>query len=273
MKKENNFGYKFLRNVLGPVWNFYYNAKVVGQENIPEDGSIVVVGNHIHIMDQCPAILSTKRMLHYMAKKEYFDGKFAWFFKACGCIPVNRSIHDDSAKSAAMDVLNSNYALGLFPEGTRNGLKPEKMKEVGEFCGLEFDKRQMKILKNQRTSQINFLMELVNDERITMEEFKDNLFRCNDFMLELVDKKIISMDTYYDKLFLPFKFGAVSMASKSDSYIVPFVITGTYKFRSKDLRARFGKAFKPGDDLEKANNKLRKVMIDLYKENIKNSGK
>ena len=224
-------------------------------------------------MDQCPAILSTKRMLHYMAKKEYFDGKFAWFFKACGCIPVNRSIHDDSAKSAAMEVLNNDFALGLFPEGTRNGLKPEKMKEVGEFCDLEFDKKQKKILKNQRTSQVNFLMELVNNEAITMDEFRDNLFRCNDFMLELVDKKIISMDTYYDKLFLPFKFGAVSMASKSNSYIVPFVITGTYKFRSKDLRVRFGKAFKPGDDLEKANNKLRKVMIDLYKENIKNSGK
>ena len=81
MSKEKNFGYKFVRDVFGPVWSFYYNAKVVGQENIPEDGSIVVVGNHIHIMDQCPAILSTKRMLHYMAKKEYFDGKFAWFFK------------------------------------------------------------------------------------------------------------------------------------------------------------------------------------------------
>ena len=173
----------------------------------------------------------------------------------------------------SLKALKDGNCLALFPEGTRNGLKPEKMKEVSEFCGLEFDKKQMKILKNQRTSQINFLMELVNDERITMDEFKDNLFRCNDFMLELVDKKIISMDTYYDKLFLPFKFGAVSMASKSDSYIVPFVITGTYKFRSKDLRVRFGKAFKPGNDLEKANNKLRKVMIDLYKENIKNSGK
>ena len=45
MKKEDNFSYKFVRNVFGPVWNFYYNAKVVGQENIPEEGSIVVVGN------------------------------------------------------------------------------------------------------------------------------------------------------------------------------------------------------------------------------------
>ena len=273
MSKDKMLGMRIIKVLGSPIFKLYYRPTVIGKENIPTDGSMLVVGNHVHILDQCLAIIATKRPLHYMAKKEYFDGKFAWFFKACGCIPVNRSIHDDSAKSAAMDVLNSNYALGLFPEGTRNGLKPEKMKEVGEFCGLEFDKKQMKILKNQRTSQINFLMELVNDERITMDEFKDNLFRCNDFMLELVDKKVISMDTYYDKLFLPFKFGAVSMASKTDSYIVPFVITGTYKFRSKDLRVRFGKAFKPGDDLEKANNKLRKVMIDLYKENIKNSGK
>lgn len=273
MKKEKNFGYMFVRNVLGPFWSLYYNAKVVGGENIPKDGSIVVVGNHIHIMDQCPAILSTKRMLHYMAKKEYFDSKFAWFFKACGCIPVDRSIHDDSAKTAALDVLNNDLALGLFPEGTRNGLKPEKMKEVSEFCDMEFDDKQKKILKNTKTSQVNFMMELVNDERITMDEFKDNLFRCNDYLLELVDKKIISMDTYYDKLFLPFKFGAVSMASKTDSMIVPFVITGTYKFRSKDLRVRIGKPFKPGKDLEKANNKLRSMFIELYKENLKNSGK
>ncbi len=273
MKNEKNVGYKIFSGILGPIFKFYYNPKISGQENIPEEGSMVVVGNHIHIMDQCPAILSTKRMLHYMAKKEYFDSKFAWFFKAGGCIPVDRSIHDDSAKSSAMEVLNNGFALGLFPEGTRNGLKPEKMKEVAEFCDLEFTKDQMKILKNTRTSQVNFLMELVNDERITMDEFKDNLFRCNDYLLELVDKKVISMDTYYDKIFLPFKFGAVSMASKSDSYLVPYIITGSYKFRSKDLKVTFGKAFKPGDDLEKANNKLRKVMIELYKENMKNTGK
>ena len=33
-----------------------------------------------------------------MAKKEYFDGKLAWFFKISGCIPVNRSIKDTKAK-------------------------------------------------------------------------------------------------------------------------------------------------------------------------------
>ena len=37
-----------------------------------------------------------------------------------GCIPVNRAIHDENAKSAALDVLNSGGVIGLFPEGTRN---------------------------------------------------------------------------------------------------------------------------------------------------------
>ena len=55
-----------------------------------------------------------------MAKKEYFDGKFAWFFRLAGCIPVDRSIHDDAAKAAALEVLELDGAVGLFPEGTRN---------------------------------------------------------------------------------------------------------------------------------------------------------
>jgi len=56
---------------------------------------------------------------------------------------------------------------------------------------------------------------------------------------------------------LPFKFGVVSMAKKTDAYIVPFGLTGEYKFRSKDLTIRIGKPFKVTDmDLEQANEKL-----------------
>ena len=40
-----------------------------------------------------------------MAKKEYFDGKFAWFFKMAGCISVNRSIKDTEASNQALELL------------------------------------------------------------------------------------------------------------------------------------------------------------------------
>ena len=75
---KNPFCYKLFKLILGPIFKLYYNPKVIGKENIPEDGSILVVGNHVHLMDQCVPILSTKRVINYMAKKEYFDGKFAY---------------------------------------------------------------------------------------------------------------------------------------------------------------------------------------------------
>ena len=188
--------YKFIKPILGTIYKLYYNPKIIGKENIPKDGSIIIVGNHKHIMDQCNIIISTKRVVHYMAKKEYFDNKkVAWFFKAAGCISVDRSKKDNDAKEKALNVLKEGGALGLFPEGTRNKT---------------------------------------------------------------------------DAFLLPFKYGAVSMAKKTDSYLVPFGISGDYKFRSKNLVIKIGKPFKINNiTLEEANKMLArrigKLMIQKKK--------
>ena len=128
MKDEKMIWYKIAKPILGTIYKLWYNPKVIGAENIPTDGPIVVAGNHIHIMDQCNVIIATKRKLHYMAKKEYFDGKFAFFFKSVGCIPVDRSKKDGNAVSKALEVLNSGNAIGIFPEGTRNRTNEELLK-------------------------------------------------------------------------------------------------------------------------------------------------
>ncbi len=70
-----------------------------------------------------------------------------------------------------------------------------------------------------------------------------------------------------NELLLPFKFGTVSMAYKTNSYIVPFAIKGNYTFRSKDLTIIYGKPFKVGNmTLVDANNKLYKEVEKLLKD-------
>lgn len=188
----NMFWFNFVKYTTKWIFKFYYPFKVENKNVVPNEGPILLCGNHIHLMDQCLPILCIKRPVHYMAKMEYFTNpKTRWFFKAAGCIPVNRQIHDEDAKSAAIDVLNKGLALGIFPEGTRNRTK---------------------------------------------------------------------------ELLQPFKFGAVSMAKKTNATIVPYAITGTYKFRTKDLKITFGEPFKVGDmDLEEANNKLYNEILSIIK--------
>lgn len=198
-KNKGEVAYKILTPLMRFLFKVYYRPKIENKESIPKNGPIIIVCNHKHVYDQCLAIIATKRPIHYMAKKEYFDGKFAWFFKLVGCIPVNRSIHDSNAKDKAITILKNGGAIGLFPEGTRN---------------------------------------------------KTN-----------------------DTLLLSFKFGAVSMAQKTNATIIPSALTGDYKFHSKNLIIRFGKGFKvPKDmDLKEANNRLEKEIEFMMIKNLNNT--
>ena len=66
---------------------------------------------------------------------------------------------------------------------------------------------------------------------------------------------------------MPFKYGAVKMASVTNASIVPFAITGEYKIFRKSLKIEFGEAYKILDkkDLTKENIKLMNKVIKLMK--------
>ena len=64
--------YRVGRFILGPFFKWYYKPTIIGKENIPKSGAILIVGNHKHLYDQCLSIISTKRYIRYMAKKRVF---------------------------------------------------------------------------------------------------------------------------------------------------------------------------------------------------------
>ena len=113
-------GYKILNPFVSLYYRLVFRPTIIGKENIPKSGPIILCGNHKHVHDQYNVMIVTKRVIHYMAKDEYFKGPHAWFYKLAGCISVDRTIHDEKAKSTALEILKNGGAVGIFPEGTRN---------------------------------------------------------------------------------------------------------------------------------------------------------
>lgn len=272
-KEHQAKSYKFFKPFLQGLFNFYYSPKHDNEEYINVEGPIIVCGNHRHLFDQFMVIGSTNRMLHYMAKKEYFDNKLkAIFFKTAGCIPVDRQNHGGNSKEIAIKVLNDGYALGIFPEGTRNNIatKEEKLETVYKYLEDRISLKEYKKLAKTigiAYTQTDLLIKLYEEKKINLDELKDYLLDPNSSLKKLVKQKIIKQKEYEDSILIPFKFGTVSIAQKTNATIIPYAITGDYKFRSKSLKVTFAKPFKVGDmDLETANKKLQKSITDILKD-------
>lgn len=105
MGKDNDRGFKVITAFIKPGFRLRFSPTIIGAENIPKDGAVVIAGNHKNISDQFLVFLATKRVVNYMAKREYFDGALAPLFKWAGCIPVNRDGFDAAAVRRAIKIL------------------------------------------------------------------------------------------------------------------------------------------------------------------------
>ena len=188
--------YKIMQPIFRFIFKVYYNPTIINKEYIPLEGRAVIAGNHKHALDPILVDTCTKRVVHTLAKKDLHDGKFGWFFRAIGTIPVDtHAAHNKDALNSAIEYLNEDNLINLSPEGTRN-----------------------------RTKEI----------------------------------------------LLPFKYGAVVMAKRTNSKIIPYSITGDYKFRSKNLKIFFGEPLDISKlSIEEANKLLYKKIKKLILENRK----
>ena len=125
---ENKKLYKFLKLIYSSLLKLLYRPNAKGIENIPEEGSIIFVGNHTHAFDPIVVMTHTKRIVHYMAKESLFKGIHGKLFEGIGLIKVYRSRNNPMAVVEAVKILKQGGAVGIFPEGTRNNTNKELLK-------------------------------------------------------------------------------------------------------------------------------------------------
>ena len=95
--------------------------RVKGKENVPSQGPVLVIANHLNLADPPLLAVSLGRKALFMAKKELFHFRFfGYFIRGFGAFPVHRGQLDRKALRQAEQLLANGMALIAFPEGTRS---------------------------------------------------------------------------------------------------------------------------------------------------------
>ena len=97
------------------------NWQVKGRENVPEQGSFLIVCNHLHVVDPPIIAVSVPLKTALMAKEELFYHWFSrYFVQNFGSFPIHRRGVDREAMRQAECWLKQGMSLIMFPEGKRS---------------------------------------------------------------------------------------------------------------------------------------------------------
>lgn len=97
------------------------SRRVKGQENVPKQCPLLIVCNHLHVVDAPIIAVSIPLKMVFMAKEELFRHWFSRFFvQNFGTFPVRRRGVDREALRQAERWLKQSVPLVMFPEGKRS---------------------------------------------------------------------------------------------------------------------------------------------------------
>ncbi|MBY0010227.1 lysophospholipid acyltransferase family protein [Paenibacillus typhae] len=113
--------YVICRGLLRLIYAILFPLKIVGRENVPKEGGVLLCANHISLLDPMTIGIKLKRQVKYMAKAELFGVPvLGWLIGKLGAFPVKRGGVSKESIKTALNTLRGGHVMGIFPEGTRN---------------------------------------------------------------------------------------------------------------------------------------------------------
>ncbi len=102
------------------VFSLYFRIRVYGLENVPMEGSAIVIANHRSGFDPPMAGSLMPRPVHFMTNVELFSYPvLPWIFKYVQAYPVRRGRPDRQAIRHSLEILQKGEVILMFPEGHR----------------------------------------------------------------------------------------------------------------------------------------------------------
>ena len=100
------------------IWSVTGHLKVTGQEAMPPFGPLLVASNHLSLNDAGTLVVALPRPIVFLAKKELWNTRIGRFYcNAVGAVPLDRERGGGEALRYALDALQKDQAILMFPEG------------------------------------------------------------------------------------------------------------------------------------------------------------
>jgi 1-acyl-sn-glycerol-3-phosphate acyltransferase len=112
----------YLRFITWFVLTFMYRIKTNGLANIPKEGKIVIVANHVSFIDALLLVSVIKRPIRFVMYYKIFNiPVLNWLFRQMGAVPIAGVKESPEILSQCFDKLNEYLENGevvcIFPEG------------------------------------------------------------------------------------------------------------------------------------------------------------
>jgi len=114
--------HRLLNGALKLLFWVLLRCEVQGLQNVPLDGPVLIIVNHINFLDAVVTAVVLPRDMYLMTKSETFHAPvFNWVVWWYGVFSVRRGEVDRMALRQALNILGEGDVLLVAPEGTRSG--------------------------------------------------------------------------------------------------------------------------------------------------------